>query len=129
MSLIPLEINGTREASAIANDIPAKTTIENSNIHRLIVTLEPCLGANGPVDGSGSDTYGFLGLRVGRFLFRRTNRKTNGSAFWYSLTYACDRTGRTWLVPTNRHGLVVFHSMDLRTMHYTPKYASLLSHF
>lgn len=62
MSLMPLEMRGTREASAIANDIPAKTTIENSNIQRLMVTWEPCLGANGPVDGSGSDTDGFLML-------------------------------------------------------------------
>lgn len=68
MSLIPLEINGTREASAIDNDIPANTTIENSNIHRLIVTLEPRFGANGPVGVSGSDTYGFLGLLKAGFL-------------------------------------------------------------
>ncbi len=68
MSLIPLEINGTREASAIAKEMPAKTTIENSNIQRLIVTLELCLGANGPVGVSGSDTKSFLGLPEGCFL-------------------------------------------------------------
>ena len=68
MSLIPLEINGTREASAIAKEMPAKTTIENSNIQRLMVTLAPCLGANGPVGVSGSDTDGFLGLPRGTLL-------------------------------------------------------------
>jgi len=94
MSLIPLEINGTREASAIANDIPAKTTIENSNIQRLMVTLEPCLGANGPVDGSGSDTFDFLVLPVGCFVIGGTNRRTNGSAFWLAEAFAFARTSQ-----------------------------------
>lgn len=76
MSLIPLEINGTREASAIAKEMPAKTTMENSNIQRLIVTLEPCLGANGPVGVSGSDTNGFLGLPRGMLLVWM-NKSTN----------------------------------------------------
>ena len=120
MSLIPLEINGTREASAIAKEMPAKTTIENSNIQRLMVTLEPCLGANGPVGVSGSDTNGFLGLSGDASCLNEQFEKQivmlSGSQKRLLSQEPAKLDWLRWLTNGSLH----FHSELRDTIHYSP---------